>query len=317
MHYRRLGKAGLKVSAIGLGTNQFGGKVSAKEVAAIVHAAIDEGVNFIDTANVYQAGRSEKTLGAALKGRREQALIATKVHNPVEPRGPNDRGSSRQHILQEVEASLQRLDTDYIDLYQMHRWDKETPIEESMRALDDLIRAGKVRYIGASNFSAWQLSEANAVARANGWTELVSIQPHYHLLERSIEEELLPACRYFNIGVLPYFPLAGGFLTGKYGQDKSAPKGSRGESSPYVQKYMTKENYALLDQLGDYAQSLGHTVNDLAHAWLLAQAQISSVISGATNVEQLLANISTADWALSAEELEAVNKLLDEGKTPA
>lgn len=310
MHYRRLGKIGLQVSAIGLGTNQFGGKVRTKEVAAIVHAALDEGVNFIDTANVYQGGRSEETIGVALKDRRERALIATKVHNPVEPRGPNDGGSSRQHILREVDASLKRLDTDYIDLYQMHQWDKEVPIEETMQALDDLIRVGKVRYIGASNFSAWQLSEANAVARANGLTEFVSIQPHYHLLERSIEEELLPACRYFNLGVLPYFPLAGGFLTGKYAQDKSAPKGSRGESSPYVQKYMTAENYVLLDQLSSYAQSLGHRLNDLAHAWLLAQPQISSVISGATSVEQVLANISTAEWSLTAEEVEAISKLL-------
>jgi len=312
MQFRRLGSAGLKVSAIGLGTNQFGGKVSIKKAAAIIHAAMDAGVNFIDTADVYQGGGSEESIGAALKGRRQEALIATKVHNPVEPRGPNDRGSSRQHILQGLEASLRRLKTDYIDLYQIHRWDKATPIDETMRALDDLIRAGKVRYIGASNYSAWQLTEANAVARVNGWTEIVSIQPHYHMLERSIEDELLPACKYFNIGLLPYFPLAGGFLTGKYLEDKAAPKGSRGESSPYVQKYMTAENYALLNQLARYAQSTGHTITDLAHAWLLAQPQSSSVISGATNVDQVLTNISAVEWELSSEEMESVNKVLDE-----
>ena len=310
MEYRFLGKSGLKVSEFGLGTNQFGGKVSATVAAAIMHAAMDAGVNFIDTADVYQNGNSEESIGAALKGKRQQALIATKVHNAVEPRGPNDQGSSRQHIFQGVDASLQRLQSDYIDLYQMHRWDEHTAIGETMQALDDLIRAGKVRYIGASNFTAWQLTEANAVAKQNGWTEFISIQPHYHMLERSIEGELLPACKYFNIGVLPYFPLAGGFLTGKYLEGKAAPKSSRGESSPYVQKYMTSENYALLDQLSDFAQAHGRTINDLAHAWLLAQAQISSVISGATSVDQVLSNIRAHDWELSSEDLATVNEIL-------
>lgn len=314
MQYRFLGKSGLKVSEFGLGTNQFGGKVSSTEVGAIIHAAMDAGVNFIDTADVYQKGNSEKSIGAALKGKRQQALIATKVHNQVEPGGPNDRGSSRQHIFQGVDASLRRLQTDTIDLYQMHRWDEHTAIAETMRALDDLIRAGKIRYIGASNFTAWQLTEANSVAKQNGWTEFISVQPHFHMLERSIEEELLPACDYFNIGVLPYFPLAGGFLTGKYLEGKAAPKGSRGESSPYVQKYMTSENYALLKQLSKFAKGHGRTINDLAHAWLLAQSQVSSVISGATSVDQVLANISAHDWELSVEDVSVVNNLLDGGK---
>ena len=311
MQYRYLGKSGLKVSEIGLGTNQFGGKVSSKEAANIIHGAIDAGVNFIDTADIYQNGNSEESIGAALKGRRQGAVIATKVHNAVEPRGPNDRGSSRQHIFQGVDASLRRLQSDTIDLYQLHNWDEHTPIIETMRALDDLIRVGKVRYIGASNFNAWQLTEANAVARQNGWTEFISIQPHYHMLERSIEDELLSACVYFNIGVLPYFPLAGGFLTGKYLEGKAAPKGSRGENSPYVQKYMTSENFALLDQLTNLAESHGRRLNALAHAWLLAQGQISSVISGATSVDQVLSNISAQDWKLSGEDLAAVNELLN------
>lgn len=311
MHYRRLGRAGLKVSVIGLGTNQFGGKVNAKQAAEIVHAALDRGVNLIDTADVYQAGRSEEAIGAALTGKREQALIATKVHNPVEPGGPNDQGASRQHILQGVEASLRRLNSDYIDLYQIHRWDAETPLEESMRAFDDLLRAGKVRYIGASNFTAWQLTQANALAKQAGWTEFVSIQPHYNMLARDIEKELLPACRYFSIGVLPYFPLAGGFLSGKYEEGKPAPKGSRGESNPYVQKFMTSENFAILRQLEAFAQARGHSLVELAQAWLLAQPQVSSVISGATSVEQVSTNLKAHDWALSEEEVGELNELLE------
>ena len=311
MRYRRLGRSGLQVSAIGLGTNQFGGKVSPKSAAQIIHAAIDEGVNFLDTANMYQGGRSEEAIGAALKGRREEILIATKVFQPVPPGGPNDQGSSRVHILRAVEDSLQRLATDYIDLYQLHRWDENTPLEESMAALDDLIRAGKVRYIGCSNFAAWQLTQANALADLHNWTAFISIQPHYHLLEREVEAEIIPACQYLDVGILPYFPLAGGFLTGKYAPGQAAPKGSRGEESPYVQQYFTNENYAIVGQLTRFAEERGHTLNELAHAWLLAQPQISSVISGATSVEHVQANTRAIAWELNAEDLEAIRTILE------
>jgi aryl-alcohol dehydrogenase-like predicted oxidoreductase len=310
MQYRRLGRCGLKVSAIGLGTNQFGGKVSPKQAKEIIHTALDAGVNFIDTADVYQGGRSEEAIGAAIKGRRERVLIATKVQHKIAPGGPNDQGASRQHILHGVEASLRRLDTDTIDLYQIHRWDPNTPIDETMRALEDLIRWGKVRYIGASNFTAWQLTQANAIAQIHDWTDFVSIQPHYHLLERGLEEELLPACQYFDIGVLPYFPLAGGFLTGKYAKGKPAPKGSRGETSGYVQQYMTDENFEFLGKLSKFAESRGHTLNELAHAWLLAQPQVSSVISGATSVEQVQANVKSVEWEMSQEDEQAIREML-------
>ncbi|MGD9092226.1 MAG: aldo/keto reductase [Anaerolineales bacterium] len=309
MIYRQLGSSGLKVSAIGLGTNQFGGKVDDKTTKDIIHAALDLGINFIDTADAYQGGRSEEYIGGALAGRRQEALIATKVYAKV-GEGPNDRGASRQHIMDGVESSLRRLDTDYIDLYQIHVWDEETPIEETMRALDDLLRAGKVRYIGASNFSAWQLIWSNALAGKNGWTRFVSIQPHYHMLEREIEGELIPACSYFGIGILPYFPLAGGFLTGKYLQGQPAPSGSRGESSEYVKKYMTNDNYAKLDKLKAFAGQHGYSLNELAHAWLLAQPQISSVISGATSVEQVQANAAAVDWELAEDEVTLVNEIL-------
>lgn len=311
MNYRRLGNSGLKVSEIGLGTNQFGGKVDAGKVNDILSAALDLGINFIDTADVYQAGRSEEFIGRALEGRRQQALIATKVYFKV-GEGPNDRGASRQHIMQGVEASLSRLKTDYIDLYQIHRWDPDSPIEETMRALDDLVRTGKVRYIGASNFSAWQLVWSNAIAEQNGWTKFVSIQPHYHLLERAIEKEMLPACEYFGVGILPYFPLAGGFLTGKYLQDQPAPPGSRGESSEYVQRYMTPDNYSKMELLRAFAGERNRSLNELAHAWLLAQPQVSSIISGATSVEQVQANAAGGDWSLTEEEMIELDTILAE-----
>jgi aryl-alcohol dehydrogenase-like predicted oxidoreductase len=310
MHYRQLGKSGLKVSAIGLGTNQFGGKVALPETRNIIDAALDSGINFIDTADVYQSGRSEENIGKALNGRRGKVLIATKVFFKV-GEGPNDRGASRKHILEGVEASLKRLQTDYIDLYQIHQWDADTPIEETMGALDDLIHTGKVRYIGASNFSSWQLTHANAAAQKLGLTQFVSIQPHYHMFERAIEDDLIPACNYFGIGLLPYFPLAGGFLTGKYKHGQPPPVGSRGEDSEYVQKYMTVDNYNSLAKFTAFAEEHDHTINELAHAFLLAQPMVSSVISGATKVEHVLANAVSADWSLSREEYQKVKDILE------
>jgi aryl-alcohol dehydrogenase-like predicted oxidoreductase len=309
MKYRQLGNSGLKVSVIGLGTNQFGGKVDQSDTIDILAAALDAGVNLIDTADVYQEGRSEKNIGKALKGRRQEALIATKVYFKTGD-GPNDQGASRQHILDGIEASLKRLDTDYIDLYQMHRWDEKTPVDETLRALDDLVRSGKVRYIGASNYSSWQLIHANAVAELNGLTRFVSVQPHYHMFERGIETGLIPACNTFGIGILPYFPLAGGFLTGKYQRGEPAPTGSRGESSEYVQRYMTPERFDKLVKLKTFARERGHEVNELAHAWLLVQPMVSSVISGVTRVEHVQANTKGAEWELTDEEYHQVNEIL-------
>ncbi|HLS90334.1 MAG TPA: aldo/keto reductase, partial [Limnochordia bacterium] len=224
MKYRQLGRSGLWVSVVGLGTNQFGGKVDEKGVAEIIDAALDLGVNFIDTADVYTGGKSEETIGKAIAKRRDQVVLATKVGSRTGD-GPNDVGTSRRHIIAGVEASLRRLGTEYIDLYQIHRFDPHTPFEETMRALDDLVRSGKVRYIGASNYAAWQLCRANDVAEMRGWTPFISIQPHYHMLERSIEKELVPYCEAFGVGIIPYFPLAGGFLTGKYRRGQAPPPG--------------------------------------------------------------------------------------------
>ncbi len=315
MQYRHLGRSGLQVSTIGLGTNRFGGKVDQAGVNAIIDAAIDQGINLIDTADVYTEGNSERTLGEALKGKWHKVILATKGFNATGD-GPNDQGASRYHLIAAVEASLRRLQSDHIDLYQLHRYDDATPIEETLRALDDLVRSGKVRYIGASNYMAWQLARANLLAEFNHWTPFVSLQNHYHMFERELEREVLPYCTAHVVGILPYFPLAGGFLTGKYRRGAPAPAGSRGESSPYVQAYMTDANYDKLEKLEAWAAAREHTIGDLAHAWLLAHPAVSSVISGATRADQLQANAKSADWALSAAELAEVNAILEPKAAP-
>jgi aryl-alcohol dehydrogenase-like predicted oxidoreductase len=310
MEYRQLGNSGVRVSAIGLGTNRFGSDaLSQKEVNSIIDAAVDLGINFVDTSNSYTEGRSEETLGKALKGRWDKFVLATKFYFPVGD-GPNDRGASRYHIMNAVEASLRRLQSDHIDLYYVHRWDENTPIEETLRTLDDLIRVGKVRYVGGSAFASWQLAHANLLAEVRGWTPFVALQSHYHMLERDVEREVLPYCRAHNVGFVPYFPLAGGFLTGKYKRGEPPPPGSRGETSSYVQQYMTDANYDKLEQLTSWAEARDRGMNELAQAWLLAQSQVCSVISGATKLEHVLSNVKAADWTLTAEELAEVNAIL-------
>ncbi|HID52733.1 MAG TPA: aldo/keto reductase [Anaerolineae bacterium] len=310
MEYRQLGHSGVRVSLIGLGTNQFGRKVEQADVNNIIDAALDMGVNFIDTADVYTGGDSEKSLGEALKGKWDKFVVATKVYFPV-GEGPNDRGASRYHIMNGVEASLRRLQSDHIDLYQLHRWDETTPIVESLRALDDLVSSGKVRYIGASAYAAWQLAEANLLAELRGWSSFVTVQSHYHMLERAVEKEVIPYCRAHNVGFIPYFPLAGGFLTGKYKRGQGAPPGSRGETSSYVQNYMTDANYTIVEQLTTWAEERGHTMAELALAWLLAQPQVCSVISGLTRPEHLQQNVKAADWELTAVDLEEIAAILN------
>jgi aryl-alcohol dehydrogenase-like predicted oxidoreductase len=228
--------------------------------------------------------------------------------------GPNDRGASRYHTANAVEASLRRLQSDHIDVYYVHRWDKDTPIEETLRALDDLIRAGKVRYVGASEFASWQLAHANLLAEVRGWTPFVVLQSHYHMLRRDVEREVLPYCRAHHVGFVPYFPLAGGFLTGKYKRGELPPAGSRGETSEYVQRYMTDANYAKVERLTAWAAARERGMNELAQAWLMAQPQICSVISGATKLEHVVSNAKAADWALTVEETEEIDAILEPGK---
>ncbi|MBI3538027.1 MAG: aldo/keto reductase [Chloroflexi bacterium] len=311
MQYRQLGKSGARVSVIGLGCNRFGtDAITQDDVNNIIAQCQELGINFLDTADVYSRGKSEERLGVALKGRWDKFVLATKFSAAMGD-GANDKGSSRYHVLNAVEASLRRLQSDHIDLYYAHRWDDATPIEETLRALDDLVRAGKVRYVGASNFAAWQLARANLLAEMRGESAFVVLQSEYHLLEREVEREVLPYCRAERVGFVPYFPLAGGFLTGKYARGKPAPKGSRGESSAYVQKYFLDANFTRVEKLTAWAQARGHALNELAHAWLLAQPSVCSVISGATKLDHVLANAKAGDWNLTAEEEKEIRTLLE------
>ena len=310
MEYRQLGHSGVRVSVIGIGANPFGNKVEQPDVNHIVDRAVDLGVNFIDTADAYTNGESEITLGHALKGKWDKVVLATKGYLAMGD-GTNDFGTSRYHLQNAIENSLQRLQTDHIDLYQMHRWDDTTPIEETLRTLDDLIQSGKVRYIGVSNYASWQLAKANLLAEMRGWTSFVTIQSHYHLLKRDVEKEIIPYCQADNVGFIPYLPLAGGFLTGKYKRGEGAPNGSRGETSNYVKSYMTDENYTIVEKLSAWVKERGHTMAELAHVWLLAQPQVCSVISGVTRVDQLEANAKSADWVLTQDELAEINTILN------
>jgi aryl-alcohol dehydrogenase-like predicted oxidoreductase len=311
MEYRQLGNSGVRVSVIGLGTNRFGSKeVGQTDVDQIIDQALDLGINFFDTANVYTEGRSEETLGQALKGRIDKVVLASKFSFPRKS-SPNSWGASRYQLMQAVDASLRRLQTDHIDLYYTHRWDASTPIEETLRALDDVIRMGKVRYIGASAYASWQLAHANVLAEMKGWTAFVVIQSEYNLLRRDVEREVLPYCRAHRVGFVPYYPLAGGFLTGKYERGKPPPPGSRGENTRAVRELMTEANYNTVVRLATWAEARGRGVNELAQAWLLGQPQVCSVISGATKVQQVVSNAKASDWQLTTEELKEIDSIID------
>ena len=310
MEYRQLGNSGVRVSVVGLGTNRFGSADAPQaEVNKIIDAALDAGVNFLDSANVYNEGRSEETLGVALKGRMDKVVLATKFNFPRKT-SVNGWGASRYHMMQAVEQSLRRLQSDHIDLYYCHRWDDTTPIEETLRGLDDLIRMGKVNYIGASLYASWQLAHANVLAELKGWTRFAVLQSEYNLLKRGVEREVIPYCRAHNVGFVPYYPLAGGFLTGKYEFGKPPPPGSRGESVRAVQELMVERNYHLVGKLADWANAHGRGVNELAQAWLLAQPSVCSVITGAKRVEHVTSNVKAADWHLTADELMEIDGIL-------
>jgi aryl-alcohol dehydrogenase-like predicted oxidoreductase len=310
MEYRQLGSSGVRVSVIGLGTNRFGSaKVPQREVSSIIDAAIDLSINHIDTANRYQGGRSEETLGAALRGRWDRFVVASKFTMPVGT-GPNDRGASRYHMMNAVENSLRRLHTDHIDLYYVHRWDPLTPLEETLRALDDLVRMGKIRYVGVSTFNSWQLAKANLLSEVRGWTPVVAIQSEYNLFRREVEREALPYCAAHGVGFVPYYPLAGGYLTGKYRRGQPAPPGSRGETVEMVQGFMIDAYYDKIERLEAWAQERGRGLNELAQAWLLAQPQVCSTISGVTKLEQVLSNAKAGDWLLTTGEEAQIREIL-------
>lgn len=249
MKYYRLGSSGLKVSALGLGTNSFGGRADEQTSTAIIHTAIENGITFIDTANIYTHTESERIIGQALEGKRHEVVLATKA-GLVKGEGPNQKGSSRYHLMQELENSLKRLQTDYVDLYQIHTFDPETPLEETLRALDDMVRSGKVRYIGASNYAAWELMKAIGISAKEGLNRYVSTQVSYSLADRTPERELVPMCLDQGVGIIPYFPLAGGILTGKYTSTVQAPAGSRADKEPRFVKMLSPDKLDLSEQVG-------------------------------------------------------------------
>jgi aryl-alcohol dehydrogenase-like predicted oxidoreductase len=310
VEYRNLGDSGLKISLAGLGCNNFGMRCDAEQTRAVVHRALDEGVTFFDTADIYgNRGGSEELLGKALGKRRREVVVASKFGMPMGA-GPYERGASRRYIMAAAEASLRRLDTDYLDVYQLHQPDPDTPQEETLAALDDLVRAGKVRYLGNSNFSGWQVADADWISRTRSLARYVSAQNQYNLLDRRIERDLLPACQKFGLGMLPYFPLASGFLTGKYRRGAEAPKGTRlAVMQPMAKQVMTEQNFATLERLEEFARGRGHALVELAMSWLACQPVVSSVISGATRPEQVTENVKACGWKLSHEEVKEVDAI--------
>jgi len=308
MDTKPLGRSGLRVSVVGLGCNNFGQRCDQAQTRAVVAKALDLGVTLFDTADVYGGGGvSEEYLGKALESRRGEVVLATKFGMPM-GEGPLRRGGSRRWMMQAAENSLRRLGTEYIDLYQIHFPDAGTPIEETLRALDDLVRQGNVRYVGCSNFAGWQVVEAAWTARTAGLAQFVSAQNFYNLLERNVERELVPACNAHGLGVLPYFPLASGLLTGKYQRGAAAPEGTR-LSAPRFKGALSDKNFDKVEKLSAFAADAGHSLLELAIGWLASQPHVPSVIAGATKPEQVEANVRAASWKLSAAELAKVNEV--------
>jgi aryl-alcohol dehydrogenase-like predicted oxidoreductase len=310
MQKRTLGTSALEVSVVGLGGNNFGGRIDFAASERVVHAAIELGINLIDTADSYgNKGGSEEWLGRILGDRRREIVLATKFGLPMDDAGTL-KGASRRYIMHAVEASLRRLRTDWIDLYQLHRPDPQTPIEETLRALDDLVRQGKVRFIGCSNLSAQQMVEAQDTARRHGLAAFVCCQDEYSLLLRDIERELIPAAKAHGMGLLPYFPLASGLLTGKYRRDAPLPPGSRLSKNPrHAEEFGTARNWRLVAELEALAARRGRTMLELAFGWLLHDGVVTSVIAGATTPAQLEQNIRAAQCTLSAEELAEIDRI--------
>jgi aryl-alcohol dehydrogenase-like predicted oxidoreductase len=307
---RRLGRSGLKVSEVGLGCNNFGVRIDEAQTETVVGAALDAGVNFFDTADVYGRTQSEVMLGKALGKRRHEAVVATKF-GVMLGNDEGRRGGSRRWIMRAAEDSLRRLGTDYIDLYQLHTPDPDTGIDETLRALDDLVTQGKVLYVGCSNLVGWQIADADWIARTEGFAPFVSAQNEYNLLNRTVEAEVLPACERFGLGFLPWFPLAAGLLSGKYRRGEAAPEGTRlaawtalGESS------LTDAKFDRVEKLEAWAKERGHGLLELAFAWLLGRPVTSSVIAGATSAEQVRANAAAAEWRLTPAEVKEVGELV-------
>ncbi|MBV9169849.1 MAG: aldo/keto reductase [Chloroflexi bacterium] len=317
MEYRQLGRTGVQVSALCLGCMMFGRRTSPEDSYPIIDRALDAGLNFVDTANVYSRGASEEITGEALKrnGKRQRVVLATKVHGRMADDDPNAAGNSRRHIVAACEASLRRLQTDYIDLYQIHRPEAPTPIDETLRALDDLIRSGKVRYIGTSTFGAWQVVESLWASKELGLNRFVTEQPPYNILDRRIERELVPMAQTFGIGLVPWSPIAGGLLSGKYRRGQPLPADSRyaTENNPNYKFRLVDGVYDVVDRLDAMAQSKDCTMVQLAVAWVLAQPAIASPIIGPRTMGQLEEYLGASSVKFEAADLEAIDGLVPHG----
>lgn len=319
MEYRNLGRSGLLISELCLGCMTFN-RENDQEAQRIIDRFFDAGGNFLDTADVYSYGASEEVVGRALKRRqRTDVILATKVRFALGDK-PNDNGLSRKHIMDAIDSSLRRLSTDYIDLYQAHCWDSHTPLEETLSTLDDLVRAGKVRYIGLSNFAAWQIAKSLSISDSRGWARFISVQPQYSLIVRDIEREIFPLCREEGLGVIPWSPLGGGFLSGKYGRDERPLAEYRladvDESwEDGWQKRATDRNWRILDAVGEVAEARGKSCAQVALAWLLAQPGVAAPILGVRTLEQLEENLGCIGWRLSADELQRLAEVsaIEEG----
>ncbi|MCC7262789.1 MAG: aldo/keto reductase [Candidatus Latescibacteria bacterium] len=309
MEYRYLGRTGVQVSELCLGVMTFGGRTDEAEGTHIVRRALDAGINFVDTANVYNQGRSEEITGRALEGVRDQVFLASKVHGKMGDR-PNDSGNSRFHIVRQVEASLKRLRTDRIDLYYLHRPDPATAVEEEIRAMDDLVRQGKILYAGTSHYPAWVLTKALNYAAQAGLAPFVADQPRYNVACRQIEVEFLPFCKDSGYGVVPHSPLFGGVLTGKYQRGQAPPADSRaGQPNNNMAERLTETSYAVVEGVGAVAQARGKSIAQVAIQWTLANPQIDSIIIGPRTLEQLEDNLGADGWRLTTEEVEHLNTL--------
>jgi aryl-alcohol dehydrogenase-like predicted oxidoreductase len=311
MEQRNLGKSGLRVSVVGLGCNNFGGRTDFEATKKVVHKALDLGITFFDEADTYgdPRGSSEAYLGEILGDRRKDIVLATKFARPMDAAG-RFQGASRRYIMEEVEASLRRLKTDWIDLYQQHQPDPLTPIEETLRALDDLVQQGKVRYIGCSTLPAWQVVEAQWTAKHHGLHHFISCQEEYSLLARRLDREMMPVLQAYGLGLIPFAPLANGLLTGKYKRDAPLPQGAR---LSYMQRsaarYLTESNWTIIERLKDFAAERGHSLLELAVSWLARRPQVASVIAGATRPEQVEQNVRAAGWPLTEAEMQEIDRL--------
>ena len=318
MDYRSLGRTGVKVSPLCLGTMLFGDDTSTSDAYEIVDRAIDGGINFIDTANVYNKGTSEQILGQALKrnGQRDHVVLATKVHGTMDANDPNWKGNHRLHIINQCEASLKRLEVDHIDLYQIHRPDSSVPIDETLGALDDLIRSGKVRYVGTSTYAAWQLMEAIWVAREFGLNRFVCEQPPYHLLDRRIERELIPFAQSYGLGIIPWSPLAGGFLTGKYKRDGEVPDGTRfaQRSSERNEQHFRDRAFDVVEGVEEMASEQGCSVAQFSLAWVMHQPGVTSPIIGPRTLEQLEDNLGALEVEVTDDDRERIDTLIAPGE---